>query len=194
MGKQTVAKNKIFVLESKELNMSDFINLISSYNLLNYFLPGALLFVSAKYLFQIDISLGSDFYAFVILYFVGLFINRIGSLIIEPVLRNIGFLKFAEYEDFCKAENIDEHGKLQILSKVNNSYRSYTVVFLIISFVAVAKIFKDCKDCYPYIVLVVSLFSFLIFLFSYKKQTKYVASYVNNIVHQHGEKRNDKKR
>lgn len=173
--------------------MNNFINLISSYNLLNYFLPGALLFAGAKYLLQIDIPLGSNFYTLVIVYFVGLFINRIGSLVIEPFFRKIGFLKFVEYEDFCKAENIDKHGKLQILSRVNNSYRSYTVVFLIISFAAVVKIFKDCKYCYPYIVLVVSLFSFLIFLFSYKKQTKYVASYVNNIVHKCGEKRNDKK-
>lgn len=173
--------------------MSDFVNLISSYNLLSYFLPGALLFVTAKYLLQIDIQLGSDFYTFIIVYFTGLFINRIGSLVIEPFLRAISFLKFAKFEDFCKAENIDKHGNLQVLSKVNNSYRSYTVVFLISVLTAVAKIFTNFKDYYGYICLGISFFLFLLCLFSYKKQTNYVVSYVNTIVRQHGEKKNDKK-
>lgn len=162
--------------------MTDFIKLISPYSFLNYFLSGVLFFVGAKYFLEINIPLNSDFHSFIILYFVGLIMNRIGSLFLEPFLQKVKFIKFAKYKDFCKAENRDKRGKLQTLSTVNNSFRSYTVVFMMLFIIEIVKLFHNLKNCCEYIRLNVLLALLLIFLFSYKKQSKYVTDRVNNIL------------
>ena len=173
-------------------DMSDFVGLISSYSFLNYFLSGALLFVGAKYFLEIGIPLNSDFYSFIIFYFAGLIMNRIGSLFLEPFLRKVKFINFAKYKDFCRAEKIDRHRKLQTLSSVNNSFRSYTVVFMMLFVIEVIKLFHNPKNCCKCIRLVILLILLLIFLFSYKKQSKYVADYVNSIVRSNGNKTDEK--
>ena len=67
--------------------MKELLDKLSSYNIFNYLLPGILFSVLASKttelnLIQIDIILGVFVY-----YFIGLIISRIGSLIIEPILK-----------------------------------------------------------------------------------------------------------
>ena len=83
--------------------MKDILEKISSYNLFNYLLPGVLFVVILEkfttYSFvQENLIVGAFVY-----YFAGLVISRFGSLIVEPLLRKISFLKFADYEDFVSA-------------------------------------------------------------------------------------------
>jgi hypothetical protein len=80
--------------------MKEILEKISSYNLFNYLLPGTVfVFVLAKIsehnFIQKDLLIGAFLY-----YFIGLIISRIGSVIIEPLLKKWNFLKFAEYSDF----------------------------------------------------------------------------------------------
>ena len=55
-------------------------------------------------------------------YFMGLVISRIGSLMIEPTLKKVGFLKSADYSKFVLASKTDN--KLDVLSETNNMYRT----------------------------------------------------------------------
>jgi hypothetical protein len=88
--------------------MNELLNKLSSYNLFNYLLPGILFAVLASeathYSFlQRDIVLALFLY-----YFIGLVVSRVGSLVIEPLLKKSGFLKFADYKDFV-TESKTEH-------------------------------------------------------------------------------------
>lgn len=154
--------------------MKDIINKLSSYNLFNYLLPGILFaFLAEKtthYSFiQQDILIGIFLY-----YFIGLVVSRIGSLVIEPLLRNLKFLKFADYKDFVIASKKDE--KIEILSEQNNSYRTICSLFFL---QILLKIFEISQNWFPalkkwdYIILLVLLF--FLFLFSYRKQTNYIS-------------------
>jgi len=72
--------------------MKELIDKISTYNLFNYLLPGILFALFAKHfigldLIQSDIGIGIFLY-----YFLGMCISRIGSLIIEPILRKYKLL------------------------------------------------------------------------------------------------------
>jgi len=102
--------------------MKDILSKLSSYNLFNYLLPGIIFVVLATkvthYSFiQQDILIGAFLY-----YFIGLVISRLGSLVIEPLLKCLLFLQFADYKDFLAASKKDE--KIELLSEVNNTYRT----------------------------------------------------------------------
>lgn len=157
--------------------MKDLLDKISSYNIFNYLLPGILFVVvldkiASLRLIQDDIIIAAFVY-----YFVGLVISRFGSLVIEPLLKKISFVKFASYTDFVAASQKD--AKLEVLSEVNNMYRTL-LSMLVLLLVAFAYRFLELKwpglgVWSPYILIVLL---FVLFLFSYRKQTEYVAKRV----------------
>ena len=157
--------------------MKDLLDKLSSYNIFNYLLPGIIFVVIAEKLtpfsfVQKDIILGVFLY-----YFIGLVISRIGSLFIEPILKKIKFITFASYPDFVSASKKDD--KLDILSEANNMYRTFCSLFL---FLIILKCYELISTKYPVIanwnseMIVIGLL--IIFLFAYKKQTKYITKRV----------------
>ncbi len=157
--------------------MKELLEKLSSYNLFNYLLPGVLFAVIIDELtplrvIQKDIVIGVFVY-----YFLGSIISRIGSLLVEPTLRRIKFLKFAPYEDFVNASKVD--AKLEVLSEANNMYRTICALFISISAVAG----YNFAACYlPWlnkIGLPLSICGLTaLYLFSYKKQTEYITKRV----------------
>ena len=104
----------------------------------------------------------------------GLVISRIGSLLVEPALKQLRFVTFADYTDFVAAAKKDQ--QIEILSEANNTYRTILSALLL---VLIAKIYSAIEPSYlvmttlrPYIIAVGLV---ALFLFSYRKQTQYVA-------------------
>lgn len=155
--------------------MKDLLDKLSSYNIFNYLLPGVLfaVFVDAMTsirVIQEDIVIGVFVY-----YFMGSVVSRIGSLIIEPILKKIKFIEFASYVDFVKAANKDP--KLEILSEANNMYRTLSSLMLCIGFIM---IYDQATQNYPLLSefssVIVIVFLGILFLMSYRKQTAYISS------------------
>lgn len=153
--------------------MKNLLDKISSYNLFNYLLPGIIFSVLAGKLthrsfIQEDIVVGAFVY-----YFIGLVISRFGSLIIEPILRRVSFLKFAGYKDFVAASREDE--KLEILSEANNTYRTLSALFVILLLLI---LLEPIENIYPTIknwnTIILVILLLIMFLFSYRKQTEYI--------------------
>lgn len=153
--------------------MKDLLDKLSSYNIFNYLLPGIIFVVLCKALtsfsfVQQDIILGVFLY-----YFIGLIISRIGSLVIEPFLKWVKFVRFASYSDFVSASKADD--KLDILSESNNMYRTFCSLFFLLIFV---KMYEQVSSTFPVVgdwnaeILIVGLL--LLFCFSYRKQTQYI--------------------
>lgn len=153
--------------------MKDIIDKISSYNLFNYLFPGVVFVVMADaitgYSFvQQDVVLG-----FFLYYFIGLVVSRIGSLVVQPLLERTSFLKCAEYKDYVSATKKDE--KVELLSEVNNTYRTLCACFGLLVLLKLVEILGrkfSIPQGWELFILVVILL--VIFLFSYKKQTAYV--------------------
>ena len=158
--------------------MKELIDKISSYNLFNILLPGILFVIiiekfTTYSLIQENIIIGVFLY-----YFIGLIISRFGSLVIEPLLKLIRFLKFAKYEDYISAEHNDP--KIKVLLETNNTYR--TIISLII-LLLLSKLYEYIESMIPiiknynlYFLIVLIL---IIFLCSYRKQTNYIRRRVN---------------
>ncbi len=161
--------------------MKEILDKVTSYNLFNYLLPGVLFAVilgkaTSYTLVQNDIIIGAFVY-----YFAGLVISRVGSLAVEPLLKKINFLRFAPYSDFIKAENIDQ--KIESLSETNNMYRTFVAMFFVL---LVAKGYELLSARYSFmhehIVVILVIALFIMFLFSYRKQTSYVRTRVKKVI------------
>jgi hypothetical protein len=153
--------------------MNDLIGKISSYNLFTNLLPGVLFVILLKWITNFNVILEPLFLGLFLYYFIGIVINRIGSLIVEPILRKTKFLTFIDYTKFVKACKMDE--KIEILSENNNMCRSLVALCVSLFFAKgyewlISKV--DFINPYSDIALLVLLF--ILFLFSYRKQTKYV--------------------
>ena len=151
---------------------------LSSYNIFNYLFPGVVFVVIASKLttynfIQQDIIVGAFLY-----YFIGLIISRIGSIFIEPFLKFVKFLKFADYKKFVKATKTDT--KIDTLSEVNNMYRTICSLFLML---IVMKGFDWLTTKWIFLaerkIETLTIFLFILFLFSYRKQTNYITKRID---------------
>lgn len=175
-----------------------FIEKISSYNIFNYLFPGVVFCNLVDLMTRFDFKIDNFLVELFMYYFVGMIISRIGSLFVEKALKKIEFdgkkfLIFADYKDYIDACKDDS--KIEILSEVNNTYR--TIVAAFISFGAVLiydkfiydNLEKNCSCANEIIAVLVGIFVFIVFIISYKKQTDYIRKRVEKYL----QKENDNK-
>jgi hypothetical protein len=153
--------------------MVDLIEKISSYNLFNYLLPGVLFAVIASKLTHYSFLEHEVVVAAFIYYFIGLVISRFGSLVIEPILKAIRIVKFADYGAFVAASKKDP--KIELLSEVNNTYRTLCSLFVLL---LLLKVYEKMASRWPSLerfgIAVLLVLLLLMFAFAYRKQTEYV--------------------
>lgn len=153
--------------------MKDLLDQISSYNLFNYLLPGILFVCISKYLTDYNFIQDNDFVGAFLYYFIGMVISRFGSLFVEPILKRISFLKFADCKSFIIASKKDE--KIELFSEVNNTYRTITALFIVLLLLKIYNHFHVLWNISINIThLIVVVLILVIFLFSYRKQTNYI--------------------
>lgn len=157
------------------------IDKLSQYNFLTNILPGTVMCVILKYLVGYDLIPDDYYQAGIVFYFVGMVNSRVGSLVIEPILKAISWVKFAPYSEFLRAEK--EDAKLTILSQENNVFRSYISLMFISILGYIYKICSlDLRLSLNNESLVLIVILFVLFLFAYKKQTSFVRKRVENFI------------
>lgn len=157
--------------------MKELLNKLSTYNIFNYLLPGVIFslltpLVTRYSFIQKDLIMGLFVY-----YFVGMTISRFGSLLLEPLFKLVSLVNFAEYKDFVIACKKDD--KIELLSEVNNSYRTMVSVFVLL---IMLKIYEKVETAVPAIkawehIILIGLL-LILFVISYIKQTNYVTKRV----------------
>lgn len=171
--------------------LKQIIDKISSYNIFNNLYPGILLCYLLKFMFDINILSDNWFEYLILFYFIGMVISRIGSLIIEPIMKKIKvkkkpLLQFSPYSDYEKASN--EVPLVATLSETNNTYRTLLSCFvgtlvlkicLVVNKACVEKNFTFFQDNKDWIILILLI---ILFGASYVKQTSYVRKRVESII------------
>lgn len=164
---------------SGRINMKEILDKVTSYNLFNYLLPGTLFVVILDKFTQYSFTQDNLIIAAFVYYFAGLIISRIGSLVIEPILKKLDFVEFAEYKDFVIASKSDS--KLEHLSEANNMYRTFISMFVLLFLFKLYELFSYYsiflmihKD---FILILVLL---IMFAFSYRKQTSYIKARIES--------------
>ncbi len=160
---------------------NDLIKQITSYNLFNYLLPGAVFCAIQNYLFNYELVIENLFVAFFFYYFVGLVISRVGSLVVEPVLKWVGVIKFRPYSDYIDACKQDL--KIEGISESNNVYRTFISLPICISVYHLGILTVERAEM-PNSVrgVLLMIFLCLLFAFSYRKQTAYVTARIDKAI------------
>lgn len=160
--------------------MENFLEKISSYNILNNLIPGAVFLCLSDKIFGIDFLVENQILNLALIYFVGMIASRIGSLCVEEILKRTKIVRYADYKDFVKAEKKDL--KIRVLLETSNMYRTFAGAFVLMfiefGFMELC-VFCPCVEKFKFAIFCVALFS--LFVFSYKKQTAYIKSRVENI-------------
>lgn len=153
--------------------MKELLDKITSYNLFNYLLPGIVFVCLAKWFLNIDLVQDKDLIGAFLYYFIGMILSRVGSIIIEPFLKYINFIKMVEYFDFVSASKTD--AKIDILSETNNTYRTIVSMLFSLLFLKLYFFIQSYFVVPNWLnsVLLVTLI-LLLFLYSYQKQTGYI--------------------
>ena len=171
-------------------DMEKFLEKISAYQFLNYMIPGTLFLVLVDTLAIYDLPLDNVFLVLFGGYFTGMVLSRIGSLLIERLLKKWKFVVFAPYGKFKDAEAKDS--KITTLSTENNIYRTFLATFLVLLLLYGLSLIPGVKDFMhtPWMALIVIAGLTALFLFAYRKQTDYVRESVEHIVDKDKNKEN----
>lgn len=162
--------------------MSEILSKISSYNIINYIIPGGIFYYVLSEINLIKTDDTNLLVLIFLIYFIGMTLSRVGSLIVEPVLNISGFIKSEPYHDYLYAASKDP--KIEILMESSALYRTLFTGFLLVFLYKLSEaLFFRGIDFFESIYgnnnwLIIFLTG--IYLFSYKKQVKYVIKRVQN--------------
>ena len=153
---------------------------LGSYNILNYLFPGVVFSFLMKLFFSVDLFYGDGIISLFTFYFYGMTISRVGSLIIEPLLRKTNIIRFSSYNAFLEASKKDN--TLSTLSEVNNTYRTIISLFFVLlvynAYISISSLCNFSASINSYMVIALLL---VLYGFSYRKQTQYIRKRVDTI-------------
>ncbi len=153
--------------------MKELLDKISSYNLFNYLFPGVIFVIIGSRITHYQMYNPNILLLGFECYFIGIVISRVGSLVVEGVLKKLKVLEFAPYKSFVEASIKDP--KVELLSEVNNTFRTLCSLMIVL---VLLKLFEWLEQSVRaihllrwYILLVLLL---ALFVSAYFKQTGYV--------------------
>lgn len=157
--------------------MNELLEKLSSYNIFNYLFPGVVFAAAGTYITSSSLLINDIIIGAFVYYFYGLVISRIGSIVLEPLFRRTRIVRFAPYSDFVAASKNDD--KLELLSEQNNMYLTLTSTFFcllvlcLFDFCVQHRLFLSSSPLLPAFAV---FLLFLLFTFSYRKQSAYLVS------------------
>lgn len=73
--------------------MNDLLNKLSSYNLFNNLLPGIVFVILLNHFTEFEIKQDNLLLAAFLYYFIGMTISRVSSVVLEPLLKKLKFVR-----------------------------------------------------------------------------------------------------
>ena len=158
--------------------MDKFLNKLSEYHFIQSLVPGMIFTYCSKMFYGINFLTDKPVYDFIVILIIGLIISRIGSIIVEPMLRKTKILNFCKYSNYIEASQKDSI--IKNLSETNNLYRVIIATFLVLLveklYIFLAEKFTWLNDWFY---LIISVLLIVLFIFSYRKQTNYIKQRVD---------------
>lgn len=159
--------------------MEKLLEKISSYNIFNFFFPGAIFSALAEHFHLFGPPSDKIVDRLIWYYFVGLAISRIGSIVVEPMLKAAKIVRYSEYSHFITASSKDE--KLAILVEVSNTYRTLLAMLATLAATfAGNSIANHLGWSTPTRELILFAAAILLFGFSFRKQSDFISRRVEH--------------
>lgn len=153
--------------------MEKVLDKISEYGIINNIFPGAVFVYALDLLFKIKIQTDDFLIMIFVYYFVGVILSRVGSIVVEPVLKKFKLLNRADYKEFVAAEKKDE--KIQILLGFGNMYRTLiAAIIMLVVTKGVNELVSICPRLKVAAVVCGVICLLILLIISYRKQTDYI--------------------
>lgn len=145
------------------------------YNIFTNIIPGYVFIILNMYYFNFKID--NLIEQIILAYFIGLTINRIGSITIGKILLKISKENGESYKKYITACNKDL--KIDLLLQERNTYRTYSTLFAIclIEYIA-SLIFKKLTISKELFIIIILIILFIVYSISFCKHNKYIAERV----------------
>lgn len=150
--------------------MSELVEKISAYDLLNALIPGGILVYFMGLLGYFDISNTNIFFLCILAYVLGVVGSRVGSNILEPLAIKSRKIQH-KYEAYMSAQKNDE--KLAALTAVSNMYRSLAGSLVVLGLLSLGTLVPEMYHCW--LLVMYGIMSFVLFVASWIKQERYIA-------------------
>jgi hypothetical protein len=151
------------------MELKDVVDKVSSYNIFNYLLPGFLFNAILCKTTHIMECKDLEMTLIVLMYFEGLIISRIGSMVIEELLLKYGLIKKINTDVlFTKFKN---NSKLEVIFEAMNMYRSLASMTILLSLFTFYDITINRQySCLGLVYTLLEFLLFVLFVFSFVKQ------------------------
>ncbi len=151
---------------------------LDAYNLIANLVPGAAL-VYALHFSGFPAPDPEKIGAFLLTAFVvGVATNRLGSLVLDPILRRVGFLHKKDYQAFLGSEK--EDAKLETLVANSGLYRTFVTAGLVYLILLATNWVLAAVGIEGRIVFIpVIALAMVIFLFAFQKEDNYIRIRMN---------------
>lgn len=151
--------------------MSELLQKLSTYNIFNYLFPGVVFVILLNRYTEINLVVDDVILGMFLYYFFGLVLSRIGSILIEPILRFTKIVQFSDYARFIRASKLDD--KIELLSEVNNMHR--TIIAMLVVLLAIS----ICNGSVTCLLTTGLLGIVTLFVLSYRKQTSFITKRID---------------
>lgn len=167
--------------------MESLLEKLSSYNILNNLIPGAVFVFWGKLLDIISLPLDGIVECIFVYYFLGMIISRMGSLVIEEAFKKLKWIKYTPKAEYVAA--VKKDARIESLLETSNMYRTCAGLFLTLGIVKVYSTLVGLlaipKQVTIWLVVIVL---FVLFSSSFVKQTKHIVSRVDTANKSKGDK------
>jgi hypothetical protein len=152
-----------------EMTLKSIIDKLSSYNLFNYLFPGFVFVILLKESTSYLSCLNFDLSTVIIIYFAGLVISRVGSLVIEGIMLKLSIIKEINTKNLF--EKFRDNIKLEIIHEAMNMYRTLASMALILFLLTVLDMgVNKSITLYGMIYSLLEFAVFILFTFAFYKQ------------------------
>jgi hypothetical protein len=163
------------------MNIKDVIDKLSSYNLFNYLFPGFIFVYVLKETTRLFTWQDYTVPTVIMIYFIGLVISRVGSLVIEEILIGLQLITQIPTADY--SEKAKSNVKLEIIFEAKNMYRTLSAMCIILFFTSYVYYVLTWSIGIKEIAITYSEFIlFVLFLLAFGKQHNKVEKYLKDTV------------
>lgn len=161
--------------------MDKLVEKLSSYHIFNFIIPGAVYCFLCQKLYGLTLRSDHIIQEVVLFYFIGLIISRIGSLLIEPILKKVCKHNYCSYNDYI--DGSQEDSKIELLSEVNNTFRTMIALGIVsLATDIIIRFSSKPRFISAYYSIIIAVLFIALFIASYIKQTKMVSRRVESAI------------
>lgn len=124
--------------------ISRFLSHLSKYEWLNDIIPGTSFVILSRLLSLPIIPTQNWFERFIVFFVVGAVLSRIGALVVEPIIKGLGLVRFAPYDQYLDYRSANEADASMLVS-ILNFYRTMTAHWISLLVLKMAYCLPTCE-------------------------------------------------